>query len=385
VANLNNDILKEYPTKHIRAIDGMAVTSEVWEDAHNYHRQSGRFHNLYSHGSGIVSGLQVIASDPPDTAVYILPGVAIDSAGHMIVIVEPTAYDVGRQADGPLHLVLTFGESRPRSDGSQSTTEGAPLFVHAEFGVQALPQTPNTPYVELARIRRQGRASAISDAQDAAHPGPNELDLRWRQHSQTTVPETVGVGVVYAGMADRHHGEGWLNVAHAVNHHSSSYNVVVDDNAQLTGGLDEYALVCVVAQRAFQFSPDEQNALQAYLQGGGTIFLESCRREGAAASGADQSFQDLATAFSAKLSDAVKGGHSLLKSPNFFSALPAGYEAQGTLAAGGGVVLSTADFGCLWAGEQRGGPASRENIRAAMEFGENLVYYAAERRKAAGK
>lgn len=385
MANLNNDILKEYPTKRIRALDGMAVTSEVWEDAHNYHRQLGRFHNLFSHGSGIVTGLQIIASDPPDTAVYILPGVAIDSAGHMIVIVEPTAYDVGRQADGPLHLVLTYGESRPRSEGNQSTQEGAPLFVHAEFGVQALPQAPNTPYVELARIRRQGRASAISDAPDAAHPGLNELDLRWRQHSQITVPETVGVGVVYAGMTDHRHGEGLLNVANAINHSSANLNVVVDDNAQLTGGLDDYALVCVVAERAFQFSSDEQAALQAYLQGGGTLFLESCRREGTTAPGSDQSFHDLASAFSAKLSDAVKGGHALLKQPNFFPALPAGFDAQGALSAGDGVILSTADFGCLWAGEQRSGSASRETVRAALEFGENLIHYAAQRRKAAGK
>lgn len=385
MANINNDILKEYPNKFIRAVDGMAVTSEVWEDAHNYHRQSGRFHNLYSHGSGIVAGLQVIASDPPDTAVYILPGVAIDTAGHMVVIVEPTAYDIGRQVDGPLHLVLTYGESRPRSEGNQSTQEGAPLFVHSEFGVQAVPQLPVTPYVELARIRRQGRASAISDAADAAHPGPNELDLRWRQVSQTSVRQTVGVGVVYAGMTDHRHGDGLLNVANYINHHSSQLNVVVDDNAQLTGGLDDYALVCIVAQRAFQFSGDEQAALQAYVQGGGTLFLESCRRDATAAPGSDQSFHDLATAFSAKLADAVQGGHTVLKAPSFFPALPAGYEPQGTLLAGEGVIFSTADYGCLWAGQQRSGPASREAIRAGLEFGENLIEFAAQRRQAAGK
>ncbi len=113
--NNNTDLIKEYPNKRIQANDGMAVTSEVWEDAHNYHRQAQRFHNRFSHGTGIVQGLQVIASDPPDTAVYIMPGVAVDSAGHMIVVAEPTAYDIGRQVDGLLHLVLTYGESRPSS------------------------------------------------------------------------------------------------------------------------------------------------------------------------------------------------------------------------------------------------------------------------------
>lgn len=377
-----NDFLKNYPNKRIRAIDGMAVTSEVWEDAHHHHRQAQRFHNLYSHGNGIVTGLQVIASDPADTAVYILPGVAVDSAGQMIVITEPTAYDVGRQVEGLLHLVLTYGESRPRSEGAQSTQEGAPLFVHSEFSVQALPATPSTPYIELARVKRQGRAAALTDAQDAAHPGANEIDLRWRQTSTPTVRETVGVAVVYAGMAERQHGEGWLNLARAVTHHTQ-YTVVVDDNTLLTAGLADYALICVVAQRAFQFSPEEQSALQAYVQNGGTIFLESCRRATTSAPGSDQSFQELISAFGIKVADASKAGQVLLKQPNFFSGLPAGYDPAGTLLAGGGVVMSTLDYGCVWAGEQRGGAASREAIRAATELGENLIGYAAQRRKAA--
>jgi len=380
----NNDHLKEYPNKRIRAIDGMAVTSDVWEDAHNYHRQAQRFHNLYSHGTGIVTGLEVIASDPPDSAVYILPGVAVDSVGQMIVISEPTAYDIGRQVDGSLHLILTYGESRPRSEGQQSTQEGAPLFVQSEFGAQVLPSLPNTPHVELARIRRQGKSSAIVDAKDANHPGANEIDLRWRQMSVPSVRQNVGVAVVYAGMAERQHGEGLLNLARTVTHHTQ-YNVVVDDNALLTSGLDAYDLICVVAQRAFQFSPEEQNSLQAYVQNGGTVFLESCRRGSTAAPGSDQSFQDLITAFGVKVADVVKSGHALLKQPYFFSSLPAGYEPQGTVMAGGGVVMSTLDLGCLWAGEQRSGEASREAIRAATEFGENLVGYAAQRRRTTQK
>lgn len=371
----NNDLLKEYPNKRIRAVDGMAVTAEVWEDAHNYHRQAQRFHNHFGHGSGIVSGLQVIASDPADTAVYVLPGVAVDSVGRMIVIAEPTAYDIGRQLDGPLHLVLTYGESRPRSEGSQSTQEGAPLFVLAEFGLQALPVVPDTPYVELARVRRQGKGSPVADARDRDHPGANEIDLRWRTDSQSGLPATIGVAVVYAGMADRRHGEGLLNLARIVGHRTH-YTVVVDDNVAVSGGLADYALVCVVAQRAFQFSPEEQSALQAYVKGGGTLFLESCRRETA---GADPSFQELLNVFGVKSAEALKSGHPVLKQPHFFADIPAGFDGQGTLLGAAGVVLATADYGCLLAGENRSGAAPREAIRAAAEFGENLICYAAGR------
>jgi hypothetical protein len=198
--------------------------------------------------------------------------------------------------------------------------------------------------------------------------------------STPTVRENVGVAVVYAGMADRHHGEGVLNLARAVNQHTQ-FNVVVDDNALLAGGLDDYALICVVAQRAFQFSPEEQNALQAYVQNGGTVFFESCRRDSTSVPGSDQSFQELITTFGVKAADAAKSGHALLRQPNLFVGAPAGYEMQGTLLAGGGVVMTTADYGCLWAGDQRNGAASREAIRSAIEFGENLISYAADRRK----
>ncbi len=374
----NNDLLKEYPNKRIKPIDGMAVTAEVWEESHDFHRQSQRFHNLYSHGSGIVSGMQVIASDPADTAVYILPGVAIDSAGRTVAISEPTAYDIGRQVEGVLHLILTYGEGRPRTAGSQSMQEGAPLYVQAEFMLQALNAAPDVPHVELARVRRQGRTAALTDAKDPAHPGINEIDLRWRRQSGQTARETVGVGVFYAGMADRRHGQGLTNLAQAISY-SGPYNVAVDDNISLTAGLNDYALVCLVGQRAFQLSPDEQSALQAYAQGGGTVFLESCRREGPP--GADQSFTDLANMLGAKLAEAAKAGNPLLTKPNFFAALPAGYEGSPALQAGGGVVLSLADYGCLWQGEQRSGPAAREEIRAALELGANILHYAVERQK----
>jgi hypothetical protein len=47
---------------------------------------------------------------------------------------------------------------------------------------------------------------------------------------------------------------------------------------------------------------------------------------------------------------------------------------------GQGVILSARDYGCLWQGARRGGPASREEIRAALEWGSNVVAFAVKRR-----
>ena len=75
----NREVLGLFPRKRIRAVDGMAVTADVWEEAHDYHRQINRLHTLLYHGAGIVTGLDVIASDPADSSVYVLPGLAMDS------------------------------------------------------------------------------------------------------------------------------------------------------------------------------------------------------------------------------------------------------------------------------------------------------------------
>jgi hypothetical protein len=53
------------------------------------------------------------------------------------------------------------------------------------------------------------------------------------------------------------------------------------------------------------------------------------------------------------------------------------------VAVGEAAIFSTYDYGCLWQGEQRGGSASREAIRAALEWGSNVVAYAVSRRERA--
>jgi len=79
--------------------------------------------------------------------------------------------------------------------------------------------------------------------------------------------------------------------------------------------------------------------------------------------------------------------HRLLREPFLFAAPPPGFEieAEQQFLAGEGVLYSTYDYGCLWRGERRGRAATREEIRAALEWGGNIVAYALERRQAAAR
>jgi hypothetical protein len=379
---IKDDWLKEFPTRRIKPADGMAVTAEVWEEAHDYHRRRQRYHDLLHHGPGIVSGLEVIASDPPDSSVYILPGMAVDLRGEVIILTEPVAYDVG-SAHGLLYLVLTYEESRPTADHDQ---EEGPRYIHSQFGVEARLTLPDTPYVELARLRRQDRESPLVDARDAEHPGPNEIDLRFRLQIGAAPQQVVSLAVSYTGgLTDAGHGRGASYLARALRR--SGQQVWVDDHVPLGPGLEGYTLAYLVGRDAFQLNRDEMNALYALLQGGGTVLIESCRSGIKAGDPpADASFLDLLASMGVQLKE-LEPGHELLVEPYFFAAPPPGFEMPESdqsapkVLAGEGVIFSTCDYGCLWQGERRGRPASREEIRTAMEWGSNLIAYAMARRR----
>jgi hypothetical protein len=386
---MNNDQLRDFPTRRIEPVDGMAVTAKVWEEAHSYHRQRLQFHELLEHGAGIVTGLSVIASDPPDSAVYILPGVAIDPEGQPIIMDEPVTYDIGGSAEGLLYLLLSYGESRPRAVGDRPDS---PLYVHTEFGIEARSSLPDTPCVELARIRRQSRESPIFNAQDKAHPGPNEIDLRFRHEIRARPRQMLSMAVSYVGggMKDVRHGRGADLMARAfgrAHRDKVARSLSVDHNIPLNGDLKPYALLYLVGQGSFQLSKMEMETLYNYMQNGGTVFIESCRRETGSESApggdppADTSFYNLLADLGVELNE-LRSDHRMLREPFLFAAPPQGFETQGTprVAVSDSVIFSTYDYGCLWQGERRSGSASREAIRAALEWGANIVTYAAERK-----
>jgi hypothetical protein len=185
------------------------------------------------------------------------------------------------------------------------------------------------------------------------------------------------------------HGRGLSLLARSLSR-SRDLSVWVDDNIPLAPGLENYSLLYLVGQSEFQLDSAEMSALHAFLQAGGTLFIESCRRDIALGEPpADASFMALLSAIGVQMEE-LRGGHDLLVSPNLFSSVPSGFETQGTPSvragagpAGGGVVFSACDYGCLWQGERRSGAASREHIRSAQEWGANLLAYAAERRRKA--
>ncbi len=387
-------LLEAFPMRRIEPFDGMAVTAEVWQNAHEYHNQQRRFHNMLSHGSGIVTGLEVIASDPPDSTVYVLPGVATDQAGQVIVLQQPLTFDIAK-AEGYLYVLITFGESSAKDEGFDQHGEEKAPYIHSGFSLEVVSTLPDTPFVELARIDRKGRESTLSDAADVAFPGQNQIDLRFRKYVGAVQKESYCLAVCYAGgVADKRHGRGLSRLAQTISRlawmsRPDHLDIWVDDGVRLDAKVsrDRYVLLYLVGQGAFHLSQEEMKALYAYWQGGGTVLFESCRRDAPEGkSPADPSFFDALSSFGIKL-EPVKPGHSLLSEPFLFAAPPAGFEARGepVVNVGDGIIFSSHDYGCLWQGERHNAVPTREDIRAALEWGANMIHYAVARHKPAYK
>ena len=78
---------------------GLVLSANNLEAEQNYHRDKRRFRNLYTLGSGIVSGLLLKAHDN-GRSISVSPGLAIDGYGREICV------------DSAVELALSGGNDR---------------------------------------------------------------------------------------------------------------------------------------------------------------------------------------------------------------------------------------------------------------------------------
>lgn len=461
----NNPLLDKFPTKRLAPFDGMPVTADAWEKSHDEHRKMQRFQTLLYHGHGIVEGLEVMAHDPPSSVLVIKPGVAVDSEGRTIVMARETPFNIGNEMSGLLYLLLSHKKSKARaeaalpSEGKDSSASDL-RYIYEEFTIQVVQQIPDGSYIELARIKREKRASKIKNPQSSWRAGLNEIDMSHRQKVEqkqrqtkaaravtppSPVPPVTGkpkldttqlkrledkqarlvselkemtakqehimvelegvkkqigkglgtpapssdaitIAITYLGQANSEkHRRGAEFLVRALSRSRPSRQIKIEDNVPLTHPLTRYTLVFLVGEQRFQHNNPETNRnLYNYLRDGGTLFLESCRHQtGRGRVPADESFSALIRALGIRQIRPIQAPHPLLEEPYLFAAPPSGFANWGkaVVQVADGVIWSMADYGCLWAGEQSDSSPSREDIRAAIEWGSNIIEYALKRRK----
>ncbi|MCB0098177.1 MAG: hypothetical protein KDE46_20740, partial [Caldilineaceae bacterium] len=247
-----NGIVDRIPIKRVAAADGMAVTADVWNQAHAYHSYIQAAHASAGMGAAILTGLQVTADSPPGQNIHVAPGVAVDHHGQTIVIPKPQAYNL-RDQEGLIYLLLTYSESTPRVDANAEGAD-APRFVHTGYTLEAKTRLPDAPYVELARIKRPDHAQPVKNAAIAELPALSELDLRFRRQvtPPARLPLLLPIRILDAQVAAEHT-QGWSNLARELRH-QRHWPVWSEQIASLETDLSAYPLLCMTAQQTFDLA-----------------------------------------------------------------------------------------------------------------------------------
>jgi len=356
----NTADLEKFPEKHIKPYDGMSVTADVWAQAHDEHRSMVLAHNLNFHGCGIISGLEVVANDPPDQYVFISPGAAVDSAGNVIVLSEPVAYDFGNSAEGLLFLLLGHGEREV--GGVQKEIK----YLQYEFVVAARSNIPKRPSVELARVTLSDPDNPVKNAVDPQHPAMEELDLRYRRLIGPELKRFVNVALLYPGGDMPQLTSAW-DLLSRKSRKDSPYQLILDPMASLSEGLSGYDLVYIAAEKAFKNDNNTVKALKDYIKAGKCLIVEAISEE------AQESCQKMLEKLGQRLAP-IKESDEILSKPFLFGAAPEGASGNQILL-GKQAIYSTAGYGLAWNGNINGTSMARSDIRSAHEWGVNMISF----------
>lgn len=404
---MNEDIIK-FQLKRVNPFEGLVIDTDIWRDAHEYHRDQQRLHLLAFHHVGIVGGLEVAASKPPDLSVMIQPGIAVDPEGNIIIVPKSQRYRIQTPEKGTVYLIIQFREVP--SAPYQPAETGQPTRILEAYRIQEREKLPSEPHLELARITFDPADEAIRNAKNPSQPGNNEINLTFRKEAMpvslpslekppvenkvglqveeatSRPPITITIGHAVLGEASQDlHISGLKNLIREINR-QDSFKVKLEENISLDKKINPNALIYLTGNGHFELTAKQQSTLGSLLGGGGVIFGEGCaegQRE-SASKGAKEfglAFNQLANQLNCKL-EVVQRNHPLLSAYYVFSEVPPGAEPV-MLLEGGHMVYSAGDYGCAWQGGHQDQPVPRDIIRSSFEIGTNITAYV-EMLKASG-
>lgn len=360
--------LNLYPQKKIQPFDGMSITAKVWAEAHNYHAQALNAHQHLMHGNGIITGLEVVASEPANSMVFILPGAAVDTAGQVVILTEAVAYDLGQNMEGKLRLLLLHREMKTQAAAQEENN--APAYMQDEFVIVARAEAPDLPYVELARLDRGDVQLPIRDAANFYKPCSNEIDLRFRRPACPPAEEQVMAGVCSLDEPSPAYVNGVIHLAGMVAR-QTHFHLIAEEAASLDASLLRYGLLFLRLRQTKALDKDQCSALRAFLENGGKLLVEI-----------DQPVTDSEVVALLKpagiVPERLTASHELFQKPNLFFSQPAGAlaaEQCGVWSWGGMVLCTSGGYGSLWSGVAAPEQLTRGAIRDALEWGVNLAGY----------
>lgn len=367
------------PQERLVAQEGMVVDVSTWNASHDYHTQHHLRHNVALHSPGVIAGLDTVAWDPPDNSVVVNPGVAVDSEGHTIIVGQSQRFQLQTAEAGLIYLVLQYREVPSGNGNSSSGQTSAPGYLLEAYRIEERRDLPDGSYIELCRIQVSGSGASVADAADPDIPQADEIDLRFRRSAGPLATETIKVGIVPLEMTSDGqilHFSGLMSLLKSINT-TTSYMGDYIGSVNLSQEIGECHLLVVAGRQSFTLAPEWVVVVKSFLDRGGVLMGEACGIGGNGSEDFRQSFLELADRLEVEMTT-VERGDRLLKFHHLFAQAPDGADGPTLVAAGGNLIFTDADYGCLWDGGRPDAPATRDAIRSATEFGVNISAYASD-------
>jgi hypothetical protein len=368
----------------IEPFNELPIDADVWREAHGQHHSHRTLHNTGAHRPGIVYGLEVFVSTKSEKTVVVAPGMAVDSEGRTLLLSEPASFVL--EEKGQVYITIAYEDNY--DSRSAITVGGGKKYFRLVEGRQvvATKELPKTPFIELARVDRSTKEKAVKEPKNPFDPAEDELNLLYRI---LAFPHCYADGMVgelcFLPTADpaawKPNRAGLYNMIREAN--GLGFHLSFDGlfNLRTAGSGPEPFLLYVSCEGDFQALNKEQlEGLRRYLEAGGTLLAEAAK----GGDGFTKSFADIAKAVGATMKPIPKDS-AIMRAHHLFSSPPPGGVDKGALTGDleKGVILSTYDYGGAWQGSlaKPDDEGSRDRIRRAVEFGLNVVAFAAGRKR----
>jgi len=376
------------PMERQQVRDGLLLTAERWQRAHDYQRKRQNLHYQSINQPGIVCGLGVRVIPAPEEVaaqyrdnrwVQIQPGIAIDVEGNPIIVPHQINFRIATELKDsePVTVYLVAQYRDPDRLGGSPDRE----VVQETFRIDERSRLPERSDVELCRVLvRSSKQDLLRTPVDVFFPGYGELDLRYRRQAQARPQGLVQVAQINSD--DSECSRNFFNLTYLLRAVEDIYpslkGAETVDRVTWDENIQPYELLYLTGQQGLSLNNHQFSMLSSYLKSGGTLLVDAPVQNTELIESVQLLAQHLQTPL--KSLQESRRDHPLRIKPFLFSALPVVDGSRVQLLSGGGIILAIGNLGGLWGLDEQL-ERSRTEIRTAQELGINILHFAWKRKQ----
>ena len=376
------------PMQRQQVRDGLLLTAERWQRAHDYQRKRQNLHYQSINQPGIVCGLGVRVIPAPEEVaaryrdnrwVQIQPGIAIDLEGNPIIVPHQINFRIATELkeSEPVTVYLVAQYRDPDRLGTSPDLD----IVQETFRIDERSRPPERSEVELCRVLlRSSQQELLCTPADIFFPGYGDLDLRYRRQAQARPQGLVQIAQINSD--DEDCSRNFFNLTYLLRAVEDIYPSLkgAESVAQVTWDEDlhPYELLYLTGYQGLSLNNHQFSKLSSYLKSGGTLLVDAPVESTELIQSVQAIAQHLKTPL--KSLQEARRDHPLRIKPFLFSALPMMNETRIELLSSGGIILAIGNIGGSW-GLDEELQRSRADIRTAQELGINILHFAWKRKQ----